>query len=126
MFEVFKEVTFSGAHRLRDYGGRCEELHGHNWRVRIYARAGELDETGLVVDFKDMKRAMDETADALDHRYLNDVPPFDETNPSAENIARYFFDHVSEKINDDRVAVSRAMVWENDDSCAIYEPDDDG
>jgi len=122
MYEVYKEGTFSGAHRLREYEGKCEALHGHNWRVRVYARAAELDAAGMVIDFKILQKILNEILDTLDHRYLNEVSPFDKINPSAENIARFFYDHISKKINDNRVTISRIMVWETDTSCAIYEP----
>lgn len=120
MYEVFKEMSFSGAHHLRNYHGKCEEVHGHNWLVRVYARADELDAQGMVVDFTELKKAMKEVLSALDHRDVNTVPPFDTMNPSAENLARFIFDGVSEKINDKKVTISRVMVWETDESCAVY------
>ncbi|MEW6202961.1 MAG: 6-carboxytetrahydropterin synthase QueD [bacterium] len=122
MYDVYKEGTFSGAHRLREYEGKCESLHGHNWRVRVYARSQELDAAGMVIDFKILKNAIDEIIEMFDHHYLNEVTPFDKINPSAENIARFFYDRISEKINDERVAVSRVMVWENEGSCGIFTP----
>lgn len=121
MYEVFKEISFSGAHRLRNYRGKCEELHGHNWRVRVYARARELDEAGMVIDFKELKKAMREAIAPFDHRDLNAALPFDEINPSAENLAKFFFDSVGAKVNSARAAVSRVMVWETEGSCGIYE-----
>jgi 6-pyruvoyltetrahydropterin/6-carboxytetrahydropterin synthase len=122
MYEVYKETTFSGAHRLREYEGRCEALHGHNWLVRAYVAAEELDRLGMVIDFKFLKTALEKAADKLDHVYINEIPPFDTINPSAENIARWLFDEISTSLNDGRVRVARVMVWESDASCAMYQP----
>jgi 6-pyruvoyltetrahydropterin/6-carboxytetrahydropterin synthase len=120
MYEIYKESTFSSAHRLREYKGRCESLHGHNWRARVYVAAEELDSLGMVIDFKVLKKALDETAGKLDHVYINEVPPFDTINPSAENIARWLFDEMSAIINNSRVVITRVMVWESEASCATY------
>jgi 6-pyruvoyltetrahydropterin/6-carboxytetrahydropterin synthase len=122
MYEIYKETTFSGAHRLREYEGKCESLHGHNWRVRVYVAAGELDRLGMVIDFKVLKEALEKAAGKLDHVYINETPPFDKINPSAENIARWLFDEMTMDINDGRVCVVRVMVWESEASCAIYQP----
>ncbi len=121
MYEIYKETTFSGAHRLREYKGRCEDLHGHNWKVRVFVGAEELDKLGMVVDFKVLKKMMEETIDKLDHKYLNEVSPFDSINPSTENIARYLYDELSLKLNNERVKVVKVMVWESENSCAIYK-----
>jgi len=119
LYEVFKDASISGAHRLRDYKGPCENLHGHNWRVRLYVGASALNSTGMVIDFKVLKDAMKTVCDRFDHTYLNEVAPFDEINPTAENICRYIFDEVNLRIRDERVRVTRAMVWETDTSCAV-------
>jgi 6-pyruvoyltetrahydropterin/6-carboxytetrahydropterin synthase len=119
MHEVYKEAWISSAHRLRDYKGPCENLHGHNWHVRVFVGATELDATGMVIDFKLLKHAMREVCDRLDHTYLNELPPFDEINPTAENICRHIFEEVDQRINDGRVRVTRAMVWETEGSCAV-------
>ncbi len=124
MYEVFKETWISGAHRLRDYKGPCENLHGHNWRIRVYVGATELNSLGMVIDFKVLKDAMKEVCDLYDHTYLNEVPPFDIINPTAENICRHIFDEVNRRIRDERVRVTRAMVWETAGSCAtVTEPE---
>ncbi len=120
MHEVFKEKFFSGAHRLRGYEGKCESLHGHNWKVRVFAGSETLDSLGMVIDFKKLKKCLADVVERLDHKDLNAVPPFDELNPSAENIARYFYDELGRQINDDRVRVIRVMVWESEGSCATY------
>ena len=122
MYEVFSEITFSGAHRLREYEGRCESLHGHNWRIRVFAASETLDRLGLVVDFKLLKKSIENVAELLDHAYLNEVSPFDSINPSAENIAKFFYEKISNEINDGRVSISRVMVWESEKSCAIFTP----
>src|SRR5277367_5050595 len=94
MFEVCVEHTFAAAHALRDYYGKCENLHGHNYRVQVTVRGAELDHAGILVDFSLLKRLLREVTGRLDHQNLNDLPPFDAVNPSAENIARYVYDEI--------------------------------
>jgi len=91
MFEVSVEDTFAAGHALRGYRGKCENPHGHNYKVQITLAGDSLDPIGLLYDFKDLKAAMGEVVDRLDHQYLNDIAPFQEQNPSAENMARYFY-----------------------------------
>ena len=123
MYEVSKLMVFSASHRLRNYHGKCEELHGHNWRVRVYVTGEEVDEAGIVLDFKKLKEVMNEVVDArLDHKDLNGIPPFDEIEPSSELIAKYIFEEMAPKIDDERVRVDRVEVWESDNSCATYRP----
>ncbi len=95
MFEVSVEETFAAGHALRNYHGKCENVHGHNYKVQLTVRGGELDGAGLLVDFVELKRVLNQVVDRLDHHFLNDVPPFDVLNPSAENMARYFHQEVS-------------------------------
>lgn len=121
MYYIYKEVTFAAAHRLREYNGKCENLHGHNWRIRAYLKASELNKLGMVEDFSVLKAALNEIVDKLDHQFLNDLSPFDTIQPSAENIAKYIFDRLKEKFNGPRVFVHKVMVWESEASCAIYE-----
>ena len=123
MNEVAVIRTFSSAHSLRGYQGKCEALHGHNWRVQMTARASVLDKLGMVLDFTELKAAVDSVLDRLDHRFLNEVPPFDTINPSSENLARYIFDEVAAVINDDRVHATRCDVWESDGAFSTYRPD---
>lgn len=120
MYEIYKEVIFAGAHRLREYEGKCESLHGHNWRVRACLKADVLDDLGMVLDFKILNQALREVLDGFDHSFLNEVPPFDELNPTAENIAKVVFDQLSLRLNDDRVAVSSVEVFESDGARAVY------
>ena len=123
MFEVSVEQTFAAGHALRNYKGKCENVHGHNYRVRITMQGDRLDSTGLLVDFLDVKNLIGGVVDYLDHQFINDLPPFDELNPSAENIAKYFFDRVSGGLkNEVPVRVSEVTIWETDTSSAVYRP----
>jgi 6-pyruvoyltetrahydropterin/6-carboxytetrahydropterin synthase len=123
MFEVSVEQTFAAGHALRNYKGKCENVHGHNYRVRITMQGDRLDSTGLLVDFLDVKNLIGGVVDYLDHQFINDLPPFDELNPSAENIAKYFYDRVSGGLkNEVPVRVSEVTIWETDTSSAVYRP----
>jgi 6-pyruvoyltetrahydropterin/6-carboxytetrahydropterin synthase len=124
MREVMIEMTFSSAHALRGYRGKCENTHGHNYRVEVYVRGKELNDIGLLVDFKDLKAATKKVVDYLDHKNINELPPFDiELNPSAEHLAGYFLEEVGRQINDDRVQVYKVRVWETDTCAATYRLD---
>lgn len=124
MFEVMIERNFSSAHQLRGYRGKCENLHGHNYKIEIYARGRELDNIGLLVDFGELKSAADEIVNYLDHRNINELPPFDEElNPSAENLARYILERVASRVGDDRVQVYKVRCFETPTSVATYEVD---
>jgi len=120
MYTIFKEYKFAAAHAIRGHTGGCENLHGHNYRVRVHVAAKELDSLGMVVDFADLKAVLDEVAGPFDHRVVNDIPPFDERNTTAELLSSYFFDEVARRIDDDRVRVVEVEVWENDSSSARY------
>jgi 6-pyruvoyltetrahydropterin/6-carboxytetrahydropterin synthase len=123
MFEVSVEQTFAAGHALRNYKGKCENVHGHNYRVRITVQGDRLDSTGLLVDFLDVKSLIGGVVDYLDHQFINDLPPFDKLNPSAENIAKYFYDQVSGGLkNEVPIRVSEVKVWETDTSSAVYRP----
>jgi 6-pyruvoyltetrahydropterin/6-carboxytetrahydropterin synthase len=119
-FTVFKETDFAAAHFLREYRNQCENLHGHNYRVRVYVGADELDSTGMVIDFVKLKSAMMEVVRRFDHHNINEVPPFDLLNPTAEHVARYIAEEVATAIDSDRVRVTECHLWETDRSCAIY------
>ena len=124
MFEVMIERNFSSAHQLRGYQGKCENLHGHNYKIEIYARGRELDNIGLLVDFGELKMAADEVVQYLDHRNINELPPFDvELNPSAENLARYILERVAARVGDDRVEVYKVRCFETPTSIATYQID---
>jgi 6-pyruvoyltetrahydropterin/6-carboxytetrahydropterin synthase len=120
MFELKIITQFAAAHRLRDFKGKCEQLHGHNWKVEVFVQAAELDSAGLVRDFGEIKAVTHEVLNGLDHHYLNELSPFQEENPSSEHIARYLFHQLSLRLNDERAQVSKISVWESDTSCATF------
>jgi 6-pyruvoyltetrahydropterin/6-carboxytetrahydropterin synthase len=120
MYELKIVTDFSAAHRLNNFYGKCESLHGHNWKVEVFLRGDRLDEAGLVKDFGVVKAKAREVLGELDHQYLNDLPAFREQNPSSENMARYLFERLAAALNDDKVRVNRVSVWESDTSCASY------
>jgi 6-pyruvoyltetrahydropterin/6-carboxytetrahydropterin synthase len=124
MFEVSVEQTFSAGHALRDYKGKCENVHGHNFKVQVTIEGERLDGTGLLVDFNDVKEKMREVIARLDHQFLNEVPPFDVKNPSAENIAEYFCDEMADGLKNAPVPVRirEVKVWETDIQSATYRP----
>ena len=123
MYEVTVEREFSSGHFLRNYRGKCENPHGHNYKVRITLRGEALDASGLLLDFKDLKQVMRPVIDRLDHQMLNEIAPFTELNPSAENLARYFFDETNLQLNNmtaGRVRVKDCTIWETDTTTATY------
>lgn len=122
--EVMIEMGFSSAHALRGYQGKCENTHGHNYKVEVHVRGQRLNEIGLLIDFKDLKAATRKVVDYLDHKDINQLPPFDaELNPSAEEMAGFFFREVGQQISDDRVQVYKVRVWETDTCVATYSID---
>lgn len=120
MYEVSVTSRFSAAHQLAEFEGGCERLHGHNWKVEVSVRAATLDEAGLVMDFRELKKQTEEAIRTLDHSFLNELEHFKTVNPSSENIARYLFDAISRKVNDGRLSVSGVKAWESDNSCASF------
>lgn len=116
-------TDFAAAHTLRDYPGDCSRMHGHNWKLEAEIRATALNEVGMAVDFKDMKRVAREVAGELDHRYLNDLPPFTTVNPTAENIAAHIYRRMSERLNTDTARISAVTLWETDRACVRYSED---
>ena len=121
-YEVMIERNFSSAHQLRGYKGKCENLHGHNYKIEIYARGAELNNIGLLIDFVDLKAAADEIVKYLDHRNINELPPFDEElNPSAENLARYILEYLNGRVADERVQVYKVRCFETPTSVATYQ-----
>lgn len=119
-FEVSVKVHFSAAHFLRGYAGDCARLHGHNWTIEVFVRCKALNETGIGIDFRDIKRAAGEVVKDLDHSNLNDLPVFRDRNPSSENIARYLYDEFCKRLNSDNVKVSKVTVCETPTSQASY------
>jgi len=123
MFEVTVEQTFAAGHALRNYRGKCENVHGHNYRVRVTVQGDQLDATGLLVDFLEVNQLIGGVVEYLDHQFINNLPPFDQVNPSAENIAKYFYDRVSSGLKSEVAAhVYQVQVWETDTSSALYRP----
>ena len=121
MFEVTVEQTFAAGHALRNYKGKCENVHGHNFKVQVVIEGERLDETGLLVDFLDVKSSMRAVIDRLDHVFLNDISPFDVKNPSAENIAEYFFTEISANLKAAvPIRLREVKVWETDIQSATY------
>ncbi len=121
MFEISVEESFAAGHSLRNYRGKCEKVHGHNYKVRVTLEGETLNEAGLLVDFTELKRALHSVIERLDHEFLNDIPPFDKLNPSAENMARYFHDEIGKSISAERgVRVSSVRIWETGTSVATY------
>jgi 6-pyruvoyltetrahydropterin/6-carboxytetrahydropterin synthase len=120
MYELMVHAHFSSAHSLRGYQGKCEELHGHNWKVGVQIAAETLDNLGMVIDFKVLKQELHQIIERLDHKHLNDIPPFDALNPSSENIAFYIFQELKKSLTHERVIVAKVTVWESDDSSAGY------
>jgi len=120
MYEIMIKTHFSSAHQLRDYPGDCERLHGHNYHLEVFCQCKELDTLGMGIDFKILKAKVKELVSQLDHYNLNENPDFQTLNPSAENIARWFYDRLKAKINNDRVWISRVNIWETEGCRASY------
>jgi 6-pyruvoyltetrahydropterin/6-carboxytetrahydropterin synthase len=124
MFEVTIEETFAAGHALRNYKGKCENVHGHNYRCQVTMAGRELDSIGLLVDFVELKKVVHGVLDRMDHQWLNEFPPFDVLNPSAENMAKYIYDEVSGGLKAQTGArVTTVRLWETDTASATYRPD---
>jgi len=121
-YELFIQTGFSAAHALREYKGKCERLHGHNWHVDLRLAGDRLDAGGMLLDFTDAKRILGEVLEPFDHRHLNEVPPFDRLNPSSENIARVVAEAVADRLPKG-VLVASVTAWESDRCAATYRPE---
>jgi len=121
MYELSVETSFAAAHNLREYEGECEKLHGHNWRVQVVVAADTLDRLGMVMDFRELKGALNGVLEDLDHTYLNEVPPFDEVNPTTENLCRHIARRLAERLPCN-VSVRRVSCWESQKCGASYLP----
>ena len=122
MVTVFKDFTFAAAHAIRGHTRGCQNLHGHNYRVRVHVAAGRLDALGMVIDFADLKGILEQVVGRFDHAVINEHPPFDrERNPTAEELARYVHEEVAARLPEGR-SVRRVEVWETETSCAVFEP----
>ena len=120
MYEVTIKKSFSAAHLLKEIGGKCEELHGHNFLVEVSVASESLNSEGLLIDFRVVKRWTDEVLEQLDHKYLNEIEYFKSINPSSEQLARFLYDRISEKSRQMNVTLSRVTVWESDNSRVSY------
>ena len=119
MWELTVTGRFAAAHSLRHFQGRCEALHGHNWKVEVVVSGSQLDQAGLIMDFAELKKLMNLALDRLDHKYLNEIPPFDQINPSSELIAKYIYETVEAGLPAG-VDMERVSSWESEDSKATY------
>jgi len=120
MYELKIITQMACAHQLREFEGRCEALHGHNWKIEVVVTGEELEPNGILVDFKKIKTATEKVIDELDHKFLNDLNYFREVNPSSENIARYIFKALGPSLDTQKARVSRVTAWESDTACASY------
>jgi 6-pyruvoyltetrahydropterin/6-carboxytetrahydropterin synthase len=123
LFEQMVEFRFDAAHALRGYAGKCARLHGHGYRVQVCLQGDGLDELGMLVDFRLVKEACHQVVDELDHRCLNDVAPFDEDNPTCENLARHLHERLADALNNARARVTAVTVWETPTSAVTYRPE---
>jgi len=123
MYELKIITQFAAAHRLENFYGKCEALHGHNWKVEVLVRGDRLDKAGLLMDFGQVKARTHELLEEVDHKYLNELPAFRDQNPSSENLARYLYERLGAVLNREGVEVQRVSVWESDTSCASYYRD---
>ena len=121
MFELKVVTRFAAAHQLKMVAEKCENLHGHNWKIEVYVAGESLNEAGILMDFGEIKKDVTEVMKSLDHRYLNDLECF-AGNPSSENIAMYIAETLAERINAPGVRVSRVTAWESEDASATYIP----
>jgi 6-pyruvoyltetrahydropterin/6-carboxytetrahydropterin synthase len=123
MFEVTVDDSFAAGHYLRNYKGKCENPHGHNYKVRITLAGNELDKAGILLDFKDLREVMRHVIERLDHQMINEVAPFTELNPSAENLAKYFYDESNSRLQQKtsgRVRIKHVTIFETDTTTATY------
>ena len=123
MYELMIETGFASAHQLRGYKGKCENLHGHNWKVQVYVTAEKLNDIDLAIDFHDLKDMTKELVSQLDHTCLNNVFPFTEKNPSSENIARWIYDSLKKRLQAYQVDISAVTIWESETASATYYED---
>ena len=121
MYRLTVESEFSAAHHLVDYPGACKRVHGHNWKVRVTFSAPELNDLGMVVDLMELEKLLDECVKPLDHRVINEVPPFDRLNPTSENIARHIYQQLQPKLP--AIHLESVQLFETDDFSVTYSPD---
>lgn len=120
MYELTVVTQFAAAHQLRKFRGKCEKLHGHNWRIEVSLTGEKLNNAGVLIDFKEIKEATDRILEELDHSFLNELPKFKDQNPSSENIAAYIFEKLGSTLNNNQIKVTRVTAWESDSAGASY------
>ena len=124
MYRLKTSAAFEAAHRIVDYPGKCNRLHGHNWTTEVEITGDTLDELGMLADFRLVKQKLTAVLDKLDHRYLNELPTFAAQNPTAENLAKFIFDELSaENFLREGVKIAAVSVWESPKSCITYSPE---
>lgn len=121
MYQITVNGTFAGAHNLVGYKGKCEELHGHNWKVEVTLAGKTLNKLGMLYDFVDLKKLLKDSMEKLDHKYLNKIMPFNRINPSSENIAKYIFDDICKKVKSKEIRLKSVTVWESENQRACYD-----
>lgn len=124
MYELSVELTFAASHQLRGYEGKCSRLHGHNWKVKLKIQGRELNTAGMLMDFVELKRILEMATATLDHQHLNEIPPFEELNPTSENVARYISGRVASELPEN-IRVVAVSVWENKRCSATYLQEDE-
>jgi len=124
MYELKVVTHFAAAHQLKMVAKKCENLHGHNWKIEVCVAGQKLNPAGVLIDFGEIKARLSDIIEGLDHKFLNELGLFDDDNPSSENIARYIARALQEKISDAAVKVTRVTAWESDSACATYTSDD--
>lgn len=122
MYEVSVRQYFDAAHYLRGYQGRCERLHGHRFQVVVSVQVDEVNDIGLAYDFVELKEQLTAVLERLDHVCLNEIPPFDQINPSSENIATTIYKELQARLAEAPISISSIQVWESPDSCVTYSP----
>ena len=122
MFELKVVTHFAAAHQLSMVAKKCENLHGHNWKVEVYIASENVNDAGVVMDFGEIKKHLADIKNSLDHRFLNELECFQHGNPSSENIAKFIAEAMQEKVTEPGIRVSRVSAWESEDACATYIP----
>lgn len=120
MYKLLVKKDFSSAHILEGHPGNCKRMHGHNWVVEAQIQGINTNKIGMVIDFKDIKLMLAKITDQLDHRFLNELEPFENQNPTAENISKYIYKELSKNINTDTIKVTQIKLWETDKAAVIY------
>ena len=119
MYNLIVETNFAAAHNIRGYKGKCEKIHGHNWKVQVVLTSERLDELGMVIDFKDVKETALYILERFDHTYLNELDEFARENPTTENLARILYNELSKKLPSG-ITVSKVTTWESENCGASY------